>query len=274
MDEDFDITHDNDKQGEHGSHVAGIATANRYVSDGKGGYEKALDSVFVQGVAPDAQLITMKVFGKGGGAYDSDYMVAIEDAVMLGCDAVNLSLGSGNAGFTTPDAKYQSILDKLAETDTVVSISAGNSSSWPENSVNGTGALYLDDVNFATGGSPGSYKNSFGVASVDNSGTTGYSFSYGDGAKVFYTDTADSGYTNKAFATLDTSADGSGTEYEYVYFENTGADADGNSLLTDYADVVSGKIAFVFRGTSSFYQKHMAVAAAGAAGAVVCNNQA
>ena len=59
-----------------------------------------------------------------------------------------------------------------------------------------------------------------------------------------------------------------------VYFENTGADADGNSLLTDYADVVSGKIAFVFRGTSSFYQKHMAVAAAGAAGAVVCNNQA
>ena len=274
VDEDFDITHDNDKQGEHGSHVAGIATANRYVSDGKGGYEKALDSVFVQGVAPDAQLITMKVFGKGGGAYDSDYMVAIEDAVMLGCDAVNLSLGSGNAGFTTPDAKYQSILDKLAETDTVVSISAGNSSSWPENSVNGTGALYLDDVNFATGGSPGSYKNSFGVASVDNSGTTGYSFSYGDGAKVFYTDTADSGYTNKAFATLDTSADGSGTEYEYVYFENTGADADGNSLLTDYADVVSGKIAFVFRGTSSFYQKHMAVAAAGAAGAVVCNNQA
>ena len=252
VDEDFDITHDNDKQGEHGSHVAGIATANRYVSDGKGGYEKALDSVFVQGVAPDAQLITMKVFGKGGGAYDSDYMVAIEDAVMLGCDAVNLSLGSGNAGFTTPDAKYQSILDKLAETDTVVSISAGNSSSWPENSVNGTGALYLDDVNFATGGSPGSYKNSFGVASVDNSGTTGYSFSYGDGAKVFYTDTADSGYTNKAFATLDTSADGSGTEYEYVYFENTGADADGNSLLTDYADVVSGKIAFVFRGRSTW----------------------
>ena len=84
VDEDFDITHDNDKQGEHGSHVAGIATANRYVSDGKGGYEKALDSVFVQGVAPDAQLITMKVFGKGGGAYDSDYMVAIEDGVMLG----------------------------------------------------------------------------------------------------------------------------------------------------------------------------------------------
>ena len=30
VDENFDITHDNDKQGEHGSHVAGIAAANRY----------------------------------------------------------------------------------------------------------------------------------------------------------------------------------------------------------------------------------------------------
>ena len=37
----------------------------------------------VQGVAPDAQLITMKVFGKNGGAYESDYLVAIEDAIVL-----------------------------------------------------------------------------------------------------------------------------------------------------------------------------------------------
>ncbi len=52
----------------------------------------------MQGVAPDAQIITMKVFGQNGGAYDSDYMVAIEDAVLLGCDAVNLSLGASNPG--------------------------------------------------------------------------------------------------------------------------------------------------------------------------------
>ena len=29
VDRDYDITHDNDGQGEHGSHVAGIAAANR-----------------------------------------------------------------------------------------------------------------------------------------------------------------------------------------------------------------------------------------------------
>ena len=31
VDSDYDINHDNDKQGEHGSHVAGISTANRYI---------------------------------------------------------------------------------------------------------------------------------------------------------------------------------------------------------------------------------------------------
>ena len=30
------------------------------------------------GNAPDAQIIVMKVFGRSGGAYDSDYMAAIE----------------------------------------------------------------------------------------------------------------------------------------------------------------------------------------------------
>ena len=39
-----------------------------------GTFTAALDSVMVQGVAPDAQIVTMKVFGAGGGAYDSDYM--------------------------------------------------------------------------------------------------------------------------------------------------------------------------------------------------------
>ena len=90
------MTHENDYQGEHGSHVAGIASANAYIPAGRRTYSKALDAVKVQGVAPDAQLMVMKVFGKGGGAFDSDYMVAIEDAILLGADAVNLSLGSSN----------------------------------------------------------------------------------------------------------------------------------------------------------------------------------
>ncbi len=73
-------------------------------------------AVHVQGVAPDAQLLTMKVFGKNGGAYDSDYMAAIEDAILLGCDAVNLSLGSTSPGYAqTPSTRI--FLDRLSETD-------------------------------------------------------------------------------------------------------------------------------------------------------------
>lgn len=58
----------------HGTHVAGIVGAN----GGK-----------VTGVAPDAQLMILKIFGDdGSGAYDSDILAALDDAVMLGrgCD--------------------------------------------------------------------------------------------------------------------------------------------------------------------------------------------
>jgi len=40
----------------------------------------------------------MKVFGDEGGAYDSDYTAAIEDAIVLGADTINLSLGSASPG--------------------------------------------------------------------------------------------------------------------------------------------------------------------------------
>lgn len=65
MDEDFDIIHDNDSQGEHGSHVAGIAAANAYIpGEQEGVYVSALDAVQTQGVARMLQILAMKVFGK------------------------------------------------------------------------------------------------------------------------------------------------------------------------------------------------------------------
>lgn len=80
----WEVTHDKDSQGDHGSHVASIAAANAYIPQGDGSFSSALESVLMQGVAPDAQILTMKVFGARGGAYDSDYMAAIEDAIVLG----------------------------------------------------------------------------------------------------------------------------------------------------------------------------------------------
>lgn len=171
VDSDLDLTHDNDSMSEHGSHVAGIAAANAYIPNGDGTFSLALDKVLVQGVAPDAQIITQKVFGKNGGAYSSDYMAAMEDAIVLGCDAINLSLGSSQPGFAAIDSAYEHMVQQLMDSGVVISISAGNAYSWPEYAYNG-GYLYSDDVNMHTGGSPGTWPIAFTVASAENVGYT------------------------------------------------------------------------------------------------------
>ena len=91
IDNSLYLTHDEDMQGGHGSHVAGIANANRYIPDGEGGYREAATATGVVGNAPDSQILVMKVFGIAGGAYESDYFAALEDAIVLGCDSVNLN---------------------------------------------------------------------------------------------------------------------------------------------------------------------------------------
>ncbi len=164
IDQNYKVTHDYDEQSEHGSHVEGIAAANSYIPMRDGSFAEALELTNVKGQAPDAQIIAMKVFGVNGGAYDSDYMAAIEDAIVLGADAVNLSLGSGSSGFSFSPT-YAELLDGLQETDTVVTISAGNSYSWDYSADH---TLYASDIRFSTGGSPGSFSNSLGVASVDS----------------------------------------------------------------------------------------------------------
>ena len=263
IDKNLNVTHMSDIQGEHGSHVSGIATANRYLKQADGTFVDAAETVGVVGNAPDAQIFVMKVFGAGGGAYDSDYMAAIEDAIVLGADAVNLSLGSAAPGEPTSDS-YQNILDSLVDTDTVVAMSAGNSSYWSENSKSVTGTPYIDSLNFDTAGSPGSFTNSLAVASVDNDGGVGAYFTVG-GMKVVYNQT---NYKNAPMATLDTSADKSGTEYDYVF-------VDGYGEKTDYEGIdLTGKVVFCQRGSISFYVKGDNAAELGAAATVIYNNAA
>lgn len=256
IDTNYTVDHVHDDQGEHGSHVEGIAAANKYIPTDDG-FANALETVQVQGVAPDAQIIVMKVFGAGGGAYDSDYMVAIEDAVILGCDSVNLSLGSGSPGFSRNGTEeYQTILDNLAESGTVVAMSAGNSSYWAASDY-GVGYLYGNEVQFQMDGQPGSFTNSLAVASIDNAGFTGNFFKVGD-LNVFYTETA---YSNAPLTSL-------AGDQEYVIFA-PGIAGD----TTDYEGVdVAGKVVFVQRGGISFYQKAEYAANAGALACIVYNN--
>ena len=78
--------HSQDNQGDHGTHVAGIAAANAKV-----------EGTEVVGMAPDAQIIVMKVFGATRAGAADDLVAALEDAMLLGCDVANLSLGSPQA---------------------------------------------------------------------------------------------------------------------------------------------------------------------------------
>ncbi len=260
VDRGYDITHDNDSQGEHGSHVAGIAAANKYIPSGNG-YVKALETVKTQGQAPDAQLLIMKVFGKGGGAYDSDYMAAIEDALTLGCDAVNLSLGSSVAGFTTNDT-YAELLDKLTQFGLVWCNSAGNSYSWTHFST-GDHYLFADDVNYQTGGSPATYHNSLSVASVDNKGFASYVIKASDGSSLFYTET--NGYGNEPLNSIP-------GEYSFIMLTRAGSEEEDFAALG--SEIVGGKVAVTWRGGSSFYVKANGGARNGAVATIVANNTA
>ena len=264
VDSNLDITHDNDDEGDHGTHVAGISLANTYVPSAASETGYAKQAAGVVGIAPDAQLIVMKVFGTNGGAYTDDYMAAIEDAVLLKADAVNLSLGSAAAGESSDVEGYiNDIFKKLEGTSTVVSISAGNSGRWSDDSM--FGVNLSKDVNLDTVGSPGSYFNALTVASAVNSGLTSFYFATTDDKHVFFSDGSDS--LAPHFYQLDESADQSGTEYPFVYLERKGEEG-------DFDDVdVEGKVVFVSRGAITFGEKHMNAEAAGAKAVVIYNNQ-
>lgn len=284
IDKDDDITHKNDSEGEHGSHVAGIAAANRYVESGKDAegkptYVSALDKVKVAGNAPDAQLLIMKVFGKNGGAYDSDYMAAIEDAITLGADAINLSLGSAAAGDATASKEYQSIMDNLVNSGVVITISAGNSGYWGEMTT--WGDIYNDGVNFDTVGSPGSYTNALTVASIDNIGTTSPVFEVGESQYPYY----ESISVQRPWSSLAEDAENGKKEYTLIYIPTTGADFDGNLEFDSYFEFIkehesNGKedwkpenvILMLDRGTIDFTVKHENVENFGAVACIVAND--
>ena len=103
---------------EHGTHVAGIAAG--YAVDGEG-------AVTFSGVAPDAQVIPMKIFDDSGtGAATATILAALEDAYRLGVDAVNLSLGS-YGGFTVDeDALINDVYNKLDDAGIMVITAAGD----------------------------------------------------------------------------------------------------------------------------------------------------
>lgn len=272
VDAGLNISHDKDKQTDHGSHVAGIAAANRYIKESDGTYSVAADKYKVVGNAPDAQLIVMKVFGVSGGGADSDIVAACEDAIWLGADSINLSLGSTANGFTTSES-YARVMATLKNSTTVMAAAAANDGHWADRANTevylGSGYLYTEDVTYNRLASPGSLTDSIAVASVNNNGQVSDAFftvisASGEEYSAVYNETL---YNDmKAFNKLDTSTDGKGTEYEFVVIDGL-----GNPEDFEYLDVV-GKIAVVIRGDLPFYEKAINAVEHGAVATIIYNN--
>ena len=260
-DHDYDVTHDNDEEGDHGSHVAGIATANSWLYNAAtGNYGKAIDYAFMQGVAPDAQLLALKVFGKGGSPYDSDFFAAIEDAIVLGADSINLSLGSTAPGRAHHNnSALQEIMDGLTEAGVVVSISAGNAGQWAESAANG-GYLYSTDVSLDTLSQPGAFTNSLCVASVENDGMVGYYFTV-NGETIVYIEEL---FEETAMQSLTTLAG----DQQYVFIDGVGTKEDWAAV----ADLLPGKIAICSRGETNFVEKAQLAVEYGAIAVMIYNN--
>ncbi len=104
----------------HGSHVAGTIAGH---GDGINTYD---------GVAPDAVLFAIKVFGKSGSTGDASVVAGLEFAADPNSDlnfddqldVVNLSLGGS---FGSPHIIYAEAMMNLSKAGTVVVASAGNS---------------------------------------------------------------------------------------------------------------------------------------------------
>lgn len=221
----------------HGMHVAGTVAANGEL----------------QGVAPNAQVLAMKVFGNDPD-YPSTYgdvlIAAIDDAIMLGADVMNMSLGS-TASFVDREDPEQHAITRAVENGILMSISAGNSAFFG----NAYDLPYATNPDIGVVGSPGLVSESLQVASVDNI------------LPLFTHQISVDGLTSDLFGYgKDDWQDGS---YELVAIGGTKLGVEDS----DYEGIdVTGKVVLVSRGGYSFYAKTQAAAAHGAAAIIVYNN--
>lgn len=227
-------------EGGHGTHVAGTVA-------GRGDLVNTYD-----GVAPDALLYAIKVFGKNGSTGDATVIAALEYAADPNADAdladkldvVNLSLG-GEYG--DPHLLYTEATRNLSRAGTVVVASAGNSGD--------TGYIV---------GAPSVAEDAISVAaSVDdmehNWKFRAVKFTLPDGEEI-----AVEGIEASIAKPIAEAGDVQGP---LVYAGL--ADKDFDEAL---ASALKGKIAFIDRGIVTFAEKIKRAADAGALGVVVANN--
>lgn len=247
----------------HGTHVAGTAAGGGVNADGTpyaGPFGPGTNFASLKigpGVAPQADLYALRVFGCGGST--SLTVQAIDWAVDPNgdddfsdrLDVINLSLGSA---FGTPTSTTAAASENAALAGVIVVASAGNSG----------------DTFFITG-SPGTSGRAISVANSVDGGISGNALRvnapggiagvYAAGTASFGTPAPAGGLSGNVVVGLDP-ADAAGP-----------LTTDGCSPLTNAA-AVAGNIALIDRGTCGFPVKVKNAQDAGAIGVVIANNVA
>ncbi len=108
----------------HGEHVAGIIAANGTTTDGATSDQYDVTD-YVKGVAPEAQILAMQVIDEFPDENFNDISRAIRDAVSLGANAIQMSLGIGVTEQDLTDEE-QAAVKYATDRGVFVSISAGN----------------------------------------------------------------------------------------------------------------------------------------------------
>ena len=142
----------------HGTHVAGTVAGYAESEDG---------SVIFSGIAPDAQILAMKVFDDyGSGAPEYSILNALEDAAVLGADVMNLSYGS-TSGFSFEDTLVFEAYQRINASGILFMSAAGNDG--PSSASNNRGDLNLSsDPDISMMGAPAAFSSNLAVGSVDN----------------------------------------------------------------------------------------------------------
>lgn len=235
---------------DHGTHVAG--TVGGYIANDEG-------AIKFSGIAPDAQLCIMKVFSdKGGGAYDHNIMAALEDAVNLNVDTVNMSLGSPAGYSETRNTALNEVYKRVSDKGIDLMIAAGNEYDSARGNQSGYDLASATDPDRGIVGSPSTFASSTSVASINNTKLT---------LPALTKDGRDMGYTQTSILMKKLiPSDKDAIELPYVFIPNVGK-------VEDFAGKdVKGKLALVQRGEIAFTEKINNAAAAGAVGVVIFDN--
>lgn len=226
----------------HGSHVAGTIAG---IGDGTNTYS---------GVAPDAELFAIKVFGDDGGSTsDSVVIAALEFAAdpdsdldpADALDVVNLSLG---AGYGMPHVLYSEAVGNLAKGGTVTVASAGNSGA----------TEYIV-------GAPSTAPAAISVAASIDDMDHNWKFD----AVVFSTPENPRIIVEAIEAAISKPIKDAGA----VAGKLVPIGLAHQDLTDAQKEAVRGNIAFIDRGAVTFAEKLQRAAAAGAIGIVVANNR-